>query len=365
MKKKRFVLLALLMAAALVFAACGGSGTETPPADTGTDTEAGDAAAPPDNTVYNLVLTSHEPPDSRAANYINTWAAAVEEASGGRLITEINFGGALGGPTQTIDLILNGSVDLGFGLQSFYPNMFPMTDTVCLPMLPFDDSVQASKVFWDFYENYDFMKDEYSQYKVILLRTNSSAPIATNKVKLERVDQVKGMNVRAMAGPLNDFIISMGGSPVGVSIADLYSAMQNNTLDAATTDWHGLYSFKIYEPTKYYADEKLLYNTYFFLMNKDSYAKLPADLQAVIDEFSGENALNINIDDWNTIEETAKETVLANGGDVYTLPEAEHEKLLALAGQVQTNWISGMEAQGFPAQEAYDTVIELAQKYAN
>ena len=363
MKKKLLLLAVLTLVFAMAFAACGGEGEDaaqgSADADNGgaPDTAGGDEA-------YTLVLTSHEPPTSEAANFINTWAATVQEASGDRIVIDINHGGALGGPTQTIDLVQNGSADIGFGLQSFYPSMFPMTDTICLPMLPFTSAVQASKTFWDFYENTDYLKDEYSQYKVILLRTNCSAPIATNRLKISNIDQLKGMNVRAMAGPLNDFIIGLGASPVGVSIAELYSALENGTLDASTTDWHAIYSFKIFEPTKFYADEKLLYNTYFFLMNKDSYAGLPADLQAVIDEYSGQGAMDINTDAWDVIEETAKEAVAANSGEVYTLPEAEHARLLSLADQVQKGWIEKMEASGYPAQDAYNKILELAEKYA-
>ncbi|MDR1571000.1 MAG: TRAP transporter substrate-binding protein [Clostridiales Family XIII bacterium] len=362
MKRKTLLSTALALALAMALAACGGGGGGTEQAaDTG-DT-GNPAPAATDSEVYTLVLTSHEPPTSEAANFINTWAETVQDASGGRIAIDINHGGALGGPTQTIDLVLNGSADIGFGLQSFYPNMFPMTDTACLPMLPFTSAEQASKALWDFYENTDYLKDEYSQYKVILLRTNCSAPIATNKAKLSSVDEIKGMNIRAMAGPLNDFIVGLGASPVGVSIAELYSALENGTLDASTTDWHAIYSFKIFEPTKFYADEKLLYNTYFFLMNKDSYAGLPADLQAVIDEYSGEGALNINIGAWDDIEETAKEAVVSNSGEVYTLPEAEHAKLLALSDRVQKDWIQKMEANGYPAQAAYDRLLELAGEY--
>jgi TRAP-type C4-dicarboxylate transport system substrate-binding protein len=258
--------------------------------------------------------------------------------------------------------VKDGSVDLAWGLQSFYPDVFPMTDGMLLPFLPFTSAEQASRVFMDIYENTDYLKDEYKDYKVILLRTNSDAPINTEK-KLESVEGLKGLHMRATGSNMIAFLQELGASPEGIPINELYSVLENGSFQGSVTDWHAIDSFKIYEVSHNYADEKLIYNGYYFLMNLDKYNSLSPELQAVIDACSGQAALDLMANAWD--EETAKAQGLVtdNGGEVYTLPAEDHQKLVDAAAKVADNWIKGMTDKGYDAQGLYDTIVETATKY--
>ena len=363
MKKKLVVLLALIMAFTLCFAGCGGS-DDPAPAPGGDSGDAGKAPAS-DGKTYTLVLTTHDNPGSATATYLETWKAKVEEESGGRLIIDLNMGGALAGPKDTIDYVLNGTADLGWGLQSFYPGVFPMTDALSLPLLGLNTAEQASRVLWDLYDETDFLKAEYEQFKVILLRANNDCPISSPKKKVETGADLAGMNIRALSGPPNDFIISLGASPVDVSIGEVYSALENSTLDATITDWHAVSSFKLYEPAMYFADEAITTNSYFFLMNQDSYDRLPADLQQVIDNNSGDAALEIEIDAWDKVEDEVKALIKdTNAGEIYNFGADARAELEAAAAKISADWIKKQTDAGYPAQDVYDKVVELAVKYA-
>ncbi len=365
MKKKLLVLLALVMVFTMCFAGCGGG--DEPAAPPAADNPAGDAPADKpanDGKTYELVLTTHDNPGSAAATFLEAWAAKVEEESEGRLTINLQLGGALAGPKDTIDYVLNRTADMGWGLQSFYPGVFPMTDAVSLPLLGLTNAEQASRVLWNLYDDYDWLKAEYEQFKVILLRANNDCPISSPKTKIETVADVKGMNIRALSGPPNDFIKAMGASPIDVPIGEVYSALGNNTLDATITDWHAIDSFAMYEPLQYYADEAIMCNSYFFLMNWDSYNDLPADLQAVIDNNSGDAALEIEIDAWDKVKENLFDTIAADGGEVYNFSADAKAELQTLADGVIADWIKAQTDAGYPAQDVYDKVVELAAEYA-
>jgi TRAP-type C4-dicarboxylate transport system substrate-binding protein len=353
MKKRLCLVLAIVLGLSLFLAGCGGGGSETEGEGNGDVGE-----------VYQLNVHSHDPEASATGKFLNAWAAQVEEASDGRLQLNIFHAGALGGPRTAIEMVQNGTADISWGLQSFFPGQFPVTDAFSLPMRGITSAAQASAAFWDVYTNTDYLDAEYDEFHVLLLHANCESPISSKSTKIEAVDQIKGMNIRALSGPPNDFILATGAGPINVEIGELYSAIENNTIDAIIADWHIIYARKFYEQLNYYVDEAITVNPYFLLMNKDKYNSLPGDLQAILDEASGAAALDIAGSAWDDIEAELRDIILERGGEIYKLSDEEHEKLQTIADQVTADWIEKMNADGYPGEEIYDAVMEAVEKHA-
>ena len=364
MKRKLLLMLAALLALTMTFAACDGSSDETAGGNEAVTEEEGEeeensapVASAPEVT---LVLTQHDPDASLPGKYCFAWADLVKAKSNGRIEVQVNNGGSIAKPTESLGMVKEGTVDLAWGLQSFYPGEFPLTDGLSLPYLPFTSAEQASRTIMDIWENTDLLADEYANYKVILLRANCDAPIITTDKKLNTAGDLSGLTLRATAAPIVSWLGAFGANAQGVPINELYSVLQNGAMQGAITDWHGIDSFKIFEVAKEYADEKVQYNTYYFLMNKAKYDSLPDDLKAVIDECSGQTALDLMIGDWDALTDSTKDKVNENGGEIYTLPDAEHQKLLDAANDVLDAWIGD---NGDKAQQLYDKVLETYPAY--
>lgn len=350
MKRKLCLFLVIILGLSLLLAGCGGGG--------GSTEGEGDA-----DQVYELNVHSHDPEASATGQFLNAWAAQVEEASDGRLKLNIFHAGALGGPRTAIEMVQNGTVDISWGLQSFFPGQFPVTDAFALPMSGINSAAQASRAFWDFYTNTDYLDEEYKDFHVLLLHANCDSPISSKSVKIDTVDKLKGLNVRALSGPPNDFIMATGAAPVNVEIGELYSAIENNTIDAIIADWHIIYARKFYEQLNYYLDEAITVNPYFLLMNKDKYNSLPEDLQKILDDASGEAALGIAGSAWDDIEAEVRGIIEERGGEIYRLDGAEKEKLQAIADEVTANWIKSMDELGYSGQDIYDAAMESIKKF--
>jgi TRAP-type C4-dicarboxylate transport system substrate-binding protein len=350
MKKRLCLFLAIVLGLSLFLAGCGGS-------------EGGEGTGDTDK-VYQLNVHSHDPEASATGQFLNAWAAQVEEASDGRLQLNIFHAGALGGPRTAIEMVQNGTADISWGLQSFFPGQFPVTDAFSLPMRGITSAAQASAAFWDVFTNTDYLDAEYEDFHVLLLHANCESPISSKSKKIETVDQIKGLNIRALSGPPNDFIMATGAGPINVEIGELYSAIENNTIDAIIADWYVIYARKFYEQLNYYVDEAITVNPYFLLMNKDKYNSLPEDLQGILDAASGEAALGIAGSAWDDIEAELRGIIAERGGEIYTLNDAEHEKLQAIADEVTNNWIQSMNDKGYPGQEIYEAVMEAVERHA-
>jgi TRAP-type C4-dicarboxylate transport system substrate-binding protein len=330
--------------------------TETPPADaTDSQTAGGEGFA--ETPEVSLMLTQHDPDNSLPGQYCHAWADMVYQQSKGRVEVIVNNGGSLAKPTESLDKVKDGAVDIAWGLQSFYPGQFPMSDGLSLPYLPYTSAAQASDIMMDIWENSDLLKSDtgYEGTKVILIRSNCDAPITTAKKKLETTDDLNGMTIRASAAPLVNWLGEFGATGKGCPINELFQNLQNGAFDGAVTDWHGIESFRLYDNcASYFADEQVQYNTYYFLINQAKYDSLSDENKAAIDACSGQAALDLMKDEWDKMKDTTTTSITDAGGEVYKLSDAEHQKLVDAADKSNKQWIS---ENGDAGQQLYDKIV--------
>jgi len=312
-----------------------------------------------------LELTQHDPPNSATGRFLEAWAERVYQASDGRLKINVNHGGGLGGPRDTYDLVLNNSVDIGWGMQSYFPNRFPVTEVMMLPMLGIESAAQGSRALWDMYENTDLLKNEYKGVHVLFLHTNCDSPIATRDKPINTMADLKGVSLRTNAGPPTEFVRLFGGNPVSVVVTELYSSLERGVVQGTVTDWHAIWSFKFYEQLKNYYDVHASVSPYFLVINQGVYDALPPDLQKILDDCSGAAALDIAGSAWDNVQSEVMGTIRERGGNITTLPETDMAQLEGFARQTWQNWVAQRTSGGYPAQKALDTALELIAKHRN
>src|SRR6185369_712534 len=88
-------------------------------------------AKPVELILGHFVPTAHE----FHAQLLAPWAADVEQRSGGRLRITIHPGGALGPAAAQYKNVTAGAMDIAFGVQSYTPGRFPLTEAAELPFL--------------------------------------------------------------------------------------------------------------------------------------------------------------------------------------------------------------------------------------
>lgn len=214
--KKRLIRAASMMLCLTMFlGACSGgvesSASAAPPADGGESASSVAGSEPvAAGDVVEMRLTHHDPPGSATGQFLEEWAAMVKEKSGGRLIVNIMHSGSLAGPTECLDMMKSGAIEFAWGLQGFYNSLFPMTEVMMLPMMGIETAEQGSASIWELYDTTDYLKEEYSEFKVILLHTNCDSPISLKSVKAESLADLSGKSFRTLAGPPTAFVQKMG-----------------------------------------------------------------------------------------------------------------------------------------------------------
>jgi TRAP-type C4-dicarboxylate transport system substrate-binding protein len=352
MNRKPMIRICCTLAIAAIMTACGSrESSQSPAPGTG-------------EKVYELTLHHHDPATAAQGIFFDALARKALEQSKGRLIIHVFHGAQLGGPKDTVDMVLNGTCDIGGGLPSFFPGQFPMSEALTLPLIGVETSAQATEAFWDMFDTTDFLKKEYVDFEVLMLIGMNYSSLGTTDKKITSVEQLKGMKLRVNSGPPTDFAIEAGATPIAIVIGELYSSLERGVIDGVITDWNAYDAFKLYDRIHYILDEHITVNPYFVLMNKASYAALPADLRGILDGLTRTpEARAAFAAEYDRITDEMKQTITAKGGDIYTLPTGERVKLKKIAERACAGWVKEKTAEGCKAQEAMDTMVRLLEKH--
>jgi len=218
---------------------------------------------------------------------LDVWADSVENDSEGRIKIERYPGMALGGkPPELYDQVVDGVADIAWTVVGYTPGRFPSTEVFELPFM-IDDARAASYAYWHMYE--EGMKEEFSD--VHMLGTWVHGPgLFHTADPVETPADLEGMKIRGGSRLVNKLLETTGATPVGMPVPAVPEGLSKGVIDGTTIPWEVTTALKIPELVENHTEFEgtALYTlTFVFVMNKDAYNALPADLQAVVDDNSG------------------------------------------------------------------------------
>lgn len=312
-----------------------------------------------DGKVYTLTMSHHDPSTSVNAIAMEEWAADVEKATNGRVKIDIHAGAVLGAPADGLEMLSGGMCDILWTTTGFFSGQFPYTEIFQVPMLGIETSTQGTDLFWDLYEKYpEAYETEYEDYKLLVMYASPTSVIGTNK-SVETVEDMAGLRLRCVSGPLSEVCLEWGAVPTGMPPADIYTSVEKSVLDGYMFEWGGIKSYNLSEVVTSFLDVQAFVNPLFIMMNKDVWVELPADIQeqiasvsmregslkfaAVSDEFSAESIAETN-----------------EAGIPIVKPEGEAlEGFRVGADKVAANWVANLTTDTVDAQAIYDTAKEI------
>ncbi len=333
-----------------ILAGCGGSDDTSDSSD--------------DSTVYRLSLTFHDSSEAVKTKFVQAWADEVYEATDGRVEITVYAGGTLASSTDALDAVKQGTADIGVCFTSFFPDQFPLTEVVSLPMTGIDNAVQGTNVLWDLWESSEALQEELSDYKVLMLYANPNNIICTN-TPVYTADDMQGLKLRVSSGTPAVMAEAWGATPMTISSSEIYQSMEKSVIDGYLIDYTGVNSWNLYEVTDYFTEFPFYVAPWCVLMNMDSWNALPEDLQEIINSLSDRQR---SLDFAQVSEDEAAETVeTATNEYGCTIIELTDEQIATFqpeADEYIADWVEDYGTDTFDAQEYVDTVISLAEQYA-
>ena len=217
---------------------------------------------------------------------------------------------------------------------------------------------------WELYKNNADIQAEFADDgEVLFVWTNCTSPLSyKGDHEIAATSEIVG-NIRANNGPAQIFVTEAGASVFGCPIGDVYTNVTTGVINYLVTDWHGIKSFSLADAgvLNYYVDSNVGCSAYCLMANNDSWAMIPADLQAAIKSVSGDYLLNL-VDIWNYWESAGRYIAVANGGTIFAPSADLAAGLDEIYAKVAENWIASQDDTA-KAQAAYDQAKTLVDQY--
>lgn len=289
-----------------------------------------------DDAVFRWRMVTHQiPGTSRYDETILPFVEHVKEASNGRLIIEPFGGGNLFPATDTFDAVASGTVEMAAIYAGYWTGKDPVFGLAPGlpgdPILEFDEHLERNAALEP------ILTEAYADHGITNLGAFDYAPIEIlmSKVKIDSVDDFKGLNVRA-AGTAAAFYGALGASAISLSAPEIYTALQLGTVDAAEyNDYLVNQEMGLEEVTDYVIEPALHVggnSDKDLIANPEAWDSLPDDLKAIVVEardIAMENSATV----YGAANEAARQSWIDSGVEIVTLPDAEIEKMRVIAAE--------------------------------
>lgn len=266
---------------------------------------------------------------SKASNHpvsqgIDKFAELVDEKSNGKIEVKTYHDGLLGDDREVIESAQKGSIAFA---SSSTPNMTSFTNYFNAWDLPyiFEDKEEVYKAIDG--EPGDIIRNEMekSGFKVIFFPDYGFRQIVSNDKPIENPEDLKGMKIRTTNSKIEqgDFE-AFDASPTPVDWSEVYTALQQGTVEGEGNSYSLLWDSKHQEVLKHVAEVNYNYSSDMLIMNGDMFDDLTKEQQKIIME-AGDEAMDWQRDVANEREEEAKQQFVDFGIDIYE-PDSEELK---------------------------------------
>ncbi|UWQ18496.1 TRAP transporter substrate-binding protein [Jannaschia sp. M317] len=289
------------------------------------------------------------PTSANPKHFMQPWADAIEEQSGGRIEVQLfpfmQLGGAA--PTQ-YDLIADGAIDGGWVIPGYQPGRFPEAEALELPFMVTKSAEEASKAAWTFTEQH--LMDDFADVHVIAAHMHGRGLVHKKGAAPETVADFAGLDLRGPSRTATLLLRKLGANPVGMPVPAFPEALAKGVLDGGVITWEQAPPLKLDELTDSHTDvagDKSLYNLYFiWAMNKAVYEGLPDDLKQVIDDNSGMMASAWAGRAHDIGDAEAKLVIEATDNQIAEMSTEATAEIIALGEEVTAEWIVEMTEKG-------------------
>jgi TRAP-type transport system periplasmic protein len=299
---------------------------------------------------------------------LGEWCKRIAIDSNNQMICQIYPAMQLGGtPPQLFDQAKDGMVDIAWTAAGYSAGRFVRTQVFELPFT-MTNAAASSRAAWDFVQKH--AQDEYKDVKLLALHVHGPGVIFTRNKKITKLEDIKGLKLRAPTATAGKMLALMGATPVGMPVPAVPEALSKGVIDGTVLPYEVAYGLKVNELTNFTtetaADFPALYTMVFIMpMNKAKYESLPPNLKAVIDKNSGRE-LCAFLGATQITDDVPGRAIFKNtkSQTITTIPVAELQRWKKTTNPLNDMWVSDMNNRGFKGQDMLNDARALIQQYS-
>ncbi|CAM5222036.1 Tripartite ATP-independent transporter DctP family solute receptor OS=Ureibacillus acetophenoni OX=614649 GN=SAMN05877842_102197 PE=3 SV=1 [Ureibacillus acetophenoni] len=277
-KKGKFLLISLLALLTLVLAACGGSSSS--------NGSTGEAKS------YNLKMSVTVGEASTWYEAAKKLATDLEKETDGRIKIEVFSNEQLSGGDsgKAVEGLAKGSIDLTFNSTIIYSILDPKFGVASAPFL-FDNLDQVDKVFAG--KGGEMIKELLAEKGVHVLGygENGFRQLTNSKVNVKTPSDLDGLKIRIPGITMyTDLFRELGTDPATMTFSEVFTALQQGTIDGQENPIDVIYSAKLNEVQNYLTLWNYSYDPLVLGINKELYDSLSDEDKALFDRLGKEAA---------------------------------------------------------------------------
>lgn len=335
MKKLTALILALTMALSLT--ACGSNGGTSTGGNTNTGTSAGDTSIDASEYALETAITStdkitiriaHDTSEQHPSHIVleQAFKAPLEAASNGNITVEIYPNSMLGSLTENFNSIQMGDLEMAYLNDSIISGFIPEFNVVGLPYLFESVDAAHNALLGDFGDELSQML--YDQQGIINLGWCDVGfrNITNSKKTISSVADLSGLKIRTQTNDVHvAYFDALGALPTPMSFNELYSALQQKTVDGQENPTAMIWNNNIYEVQPYMTVSEHVWTATTLCIGANFFESLPEDYQAAIQE-AADNTTALQREMITEENESLLQNIIDAGVEVTELtPEAKQE----------------------------------------
>ncbi len=299
-------------------------------------------------------------PHTAAPNYfhilnLKAFAEKVKEKSKGQMEIRVHPASSLYPQQEQIPAVVEGRVEIAPILTSYMVDLFLPMGVLELPFMTssLDEHQAAMEKLKPFYIEQLAKKD----ILLLAIGTWPTQQLFSTKKPIQKLEDWKGLKVRVYGTETAEMTKALGGAPVNIPFAEVYTALQRNVADAAVTSATNAEAMKFSEVAKYINYWYIGGGACEFLgANKKAWNSISKDLQQVVLDSLKE--VRFEAKEWEdakALDANAKKRCTELGMTVVDMPKSEIERVRKMARPAWDAWLKRTGPDGKKA-------IDLAMK---
>jgi TRAP-type C4-dicarboxylate transport system substrate-binding protein len=309
-----------------------------------------------------LSCALHIPP--RAALYPKAfvpWAKEIEKRTNGQLKIKFYISQTLIKGRDSYDGVINGIADISWFYSAWAKGRFPLLEVMDLPYMT-KSTYAGAHVMTDLYKKFPEIRAELKDVHPLWFWTTMPYEIHTVKKPIRKLEDMKGMKFATMPGARRA-LEAVGAVPVPMLSPEMYQTVEKGVTDGAAIAWGAFKAYKIVEVTNHHTNAHLGGMGSFIIMNKNTWNKLPKDVQKVVTDVTNEMMPDMQCAAVVAERELGKKGALDRGHEIYELPAKERARWVATGKPAYDKWAKAMEAKGLPGRAVLDEALRLMEAH--
>jgi tripartite ATP-independent transporter DctP family solute receptor len=318
--------------------------------------DSGDAGGDGDKVQVWKIATMG-PEDHQITKALKMLEEEIESRVGDQVDVQVYPNGQLGSsPDQVLGGLQNNIIELG---EMAINNCAEYT-TAFIPMdVPYFFLSRDQAVNFINSEAGEILRDkvrEESGLELLAFLDFGFRSITNSRGPINSPADIEGLKIRTLSNPIHmKAFESLGGKPTAMAFSEVYTALQQKTIDAQENPVDTIYNGKFHEVNKYITISDHVYTFDALLMNTDTYNNLSDEIRDALHE-----SIDAILDKQYALCQEGLEDAIGlledAGAEINYLSE---EDKLEFQKAVAPSWELGAQMCG---QDYFDQMLEIAEK---